>query len=103
MSRTVPDPNVHIRFDVAPTKVAYTGTAGRTAKLTPGLWYLTSDQACYIIQGNSAVVADTDDIPLWANTYLLIRVKDTGDESKSYVSAVQVSAGGTLWAIPARV
>jgi hypothetical protein len=94
---------VHIRFDLAPTKVAYTAVAGTTIKLDPGLYYLTSDQDCYVIQCGSGDAADTNDIPLFAKSYLLFRVKDTHDESKSYVSGVRMSSDGTLWAIPARV
>lgn len=94
-----PNPDLFLHFKDAPTKVAYTGTAGTTAELAPGLYYVTTDQDCFFIQGDEGVTADANDIPLWAKERVLVRVTGDGDQ---YLSAIQSSTGGTLYAIPAK-
>lgn len=81
--------------------VAYTGTAGNTATFKPGpgavLVWATSD--AYIRVGESAV-ATTADLPIPAYTPMVLAVpKGTGASWR--VSAIQISAAGTVYAKPA--
>lgn len=76
---------------------AYTGTAGNssaiTAVCTRILLWSTTD--CYVKVGITAT-ATSADLPLPAFTPIELPLTDEG----SRVSALQVSAGGTLYFIP---
>lgn len=79
----------------AATSVAYTGTHGRLGPLAAG-WYLVSCSTdAYVLQGGSAVAATASSNPLWAKTYINVYV---ASETDTYISAIQQSAGGTLYA-----
>jgi len=88
--------------------VAYTGTAGSVTGWNAGpqgvLVWCTSD--AYIRVGN-AVTATTADTPLPANTPVPIYVQQPGDAGGTggawRVSAIQISAGGTLYAKPINI
>jgi hypothetical protein len=88
--------------------VAYTGTAGSVTGWPAGpqgvLVWCTSD--AYIRVGN-AVTATTADTPLPANTPVPIYVQQPGDAGGTgaawRVSAIQISAGGTLYAKPINI
>jgi hypothetical protein len=87
----------------AAQSVAYTGTAGSTTGWNAGpqgvLVWCTTD--AYIRVGN-AVTATTADTPLPANTPVPFTVpKGTGGLWR--VSAIQVAAGGTLYAKPINI
>lgn len=79
--------------------VAYTGTAGSTSTWPVGptavvVWATTD---AYIRVGVD-VTATTADLPLPAYTPVLLRVPDEGDPWR--VSAIQISAAGTVYAKP---
>lgn len=76
-------------------KVAYTGTAGATATFsseTTAVWVLTTTDA--FIRVGATAVADKD---LYLPAYTPIVLAAAG---ATYVSAVQVASGGTLYACP---
>lgn len=81
--------------------VTYTGTAGTTTAWPRGpegvvVW---SDQACYIVVGEGTVATTANGTPIPANTPVPFKVpKGTG--SPWTVSAIQVSAGGTIYCKP---
>jgi hypothetical protein len=83
--------------------VAYTGTAGSTATWNAGpqgvvVW---SDQACYIEVGEG-VTATTSSTPIPANTPIPFKVPQ-GTGAQWRVSAIQVSAGGTIYCKPMNI
>ena len=88
--------------------VAYTGTAGSVTGWPAGpqgvLVWSTSD--AYIRVGNG-VTATSADTPLPANTPVPIYVQQPGDAGGTggawRVSAIQISAGGTLYAKPINI
>lgn len=92
----------------ATQSVAYTGTAGSVTGWNAGpqavLVWCTSD--AYIRVGNGAT-ATTADTPLPANTPVPIYVPQPGDAGGNggpwRVSAIQISAGGTLYAKPINI
>lgn len=80
--------------------VTYTGTAGSTATWAPGpqgvvVW---SDQACHIEVGEGAT-ATTASMPIPANTPVPFKIP-VGTGAPWRVSAIQVSAGGTIYCKP---
>jgi hypothetical protein len=81
--------------------VTYTGAAGTTAAWPSGpqgvLVWSTSDAYIRVVDGATvgATVADT---PIPANTPVPFKVPNTGIPWS--VSAIQISAGGTLFAKP---
>lgn len=84
--------------------VAYTGTAGATGTWPAGpnevLVWATTD--CYVKVGVN-VTADTTSMPLPAYTPVKIRVPPASSSNQGgpwRVSAVQISAGGTVYAKP---
>ena len=83
--------------------VAYTGAAGSTATWQAGpqgvvIW---SDQACYVAVGEGAV-ATTASTPIPANSPIPFKVPE-GTGAPWRVSAIQVSAGGTVYAKPVNI
>lgn len=83
--------------------VTYTGTAGNTATWQAGpqgvvIW---SDQACYVTVGEGAV-ATTASTPIPANSPIPFKVPE-GTGAPWRVSAIQVSAGGTVYAKPVNI
>jgi hypothetical protein len=88
--------------------VAYTGTAGSVTGWPAGpqgvLVWSTSD--AYIRVGNG-VTATSADTPLPANTPVPIFVQQPGDAGGTggawRVSAIQISASGTLYAKPINI
>lgn len=89
--------------------VAYTGTAGSTATWPEGpqgvLVWCTSDAYIRVGVGATATTADT---PIPANTPVPFTVPPVGSGSNSTgapwrVSAIQISAGGTLYAKPINI
>ncbi|CAB4200334.1 hypothetical protein UFOVP1355_40 [uncultured Caudovirales phage] len=89
--------------------VAYTGTAGTTLEWPPGpqgvLIWCTSDAFIRVGQGVTATTADT---PIPANTPVPFNVPNpstgvAGTGGPWVVSAVQISAGGTLYAKPINI
>ena len=88
------------KADFPAYSVAYTGTAGNTTAWNPGpqgvvVW---SDQACYVEVGVGAV-ATTASTPIPAYTPIPFKVP-TGTSGIWRVSAIQLSAGGTVYAKP---
>jgi hypothetical protein len=84
--------------------VAYTGTAGSTDTWVAGpqgvvVW---SDQACYIIVGEGVTATTSNGVPLPANTPVPFTVPG-GTGAPWRVSAIQVSAGGTVYAKPINI
>lgn len=79
---------------------SYTGTAGNTTTWAAGpqgvmVW---SDQACYIEVGESAV-ATTSSTPIPPFTPIPFKVP-ANTSGQWRVSAIQVSAGGTIYCKP---
>lgn len=85
--------------DVA-RSVAYTGTAGSTSAWNPGpasvMVFCTTD--CHVVVGEG-VTATTSSTPLPANTPIWLPVPP-GTGAAWRVSAIQMSAGGTVHARP---
>ena len=94
----------HLNYTTFPAlSVAYTGTAGNTATWQAGpqgvvIW---SDQACYVAVGEGAV-ATTASTPIPANSPIPFNVPE-GTGAPWRVSAIQVSAGGTVYAKPVNI
>jgi hypothetical protein len=88
-----------LSFGEAGKSVAYTGTAGTTANFGAGptgvLVWATTD--CYVDVGDT-VTATSADTPMPAYTPLLVRVPNP--QKPFRVSAIQISAGGTVYARP---
>lgn len=87
---------INPRYD-ASKNVAYTAAAGTTGAFSPAnavLVWSTTD--CYVKIGES-VTATADDLPIPAFTPILIRINT---QNPFVVSAIQISAGGTIYASP---
>jgi hypothetical protein len=87
--------------DKAPgATITYTGTAGVTAAFLPGsrgvLVWCTTD--AYVKVGE-AVTATTSDTPIPAGVPVVLEVP-TGTGAPWRVSAIQISAGGSVYAKP---
>ena len=84
----------------AAKSVAYTGTAGSTGTWGPGpkcvLVWATTD--AYVVVG-AGETATTSHTPIPAYTPVVLRVPDENSDNWR-VSAIQVSAGGTVYAKP---
>ncbi len=81
--------------------VAYTGTAGSTTAWPTGpqgvvVW---SDQACYVVVGEGVTATTANGTPIPANTAIPFKVP-FGTGAAWRVSAIQVSAGGTIYCKP---
>jgi hypothetical protein len=91
--------------DQFPARTAsYTGTAGSTGTWPAGpqgvvVW---SDQPCYIVVGEGVTATTSNGVPLPANTPVPFFVP-AGTGAPWRVSAIQVSAGGTLYAKPINI
>lgn len=87
----------------ATQSVAYTGTAGSTTGWNAGpqgvLVWSTTDAYICVGEGATATTADT---PLPANTPVPIAVPN-GTGAVWRVSALQLSAGGTVYAKPINI
>ena len=85
--------------DSAGLNVAYTGAAGNTGTFTPAprvfVWATTDS---YIRVGEG-VTATTSDLPVPASTPVIINVP-IGTGAPWRVSAIQISAAGTVYAKP---
>ncbi len=84
--------------------VAYTGTAGSTTAWPPGpqgvvIW---SDQACYIVVGEGVTATTANGTPIPANTAIPFKVP-ASVTGPWRVSAIQVSAGGTIYCKPINI
>ncbi len=81
--------------------VSYTGTAGTITNALPpdttAVWVWTTTDAC--VKVGTSPTATTADFPIPANVpvVLPVQVKDT---SAIKVSAIQITAGGTLYVCP---
>lgn len=79
--------------------VAYTGTAGSTSTFSPAqavLIWTTSDAYVKVGEG---VTATSADLPIPAYTPVMLSVP-AGSGAPWRVSAIQISAGGTVYAKP---
>ena len=82
----------------------YTGTAGSTATWPAGpqgvvVW---SDQACYVLVGEGVTATSANGTPIPANTPIPFVVPQ-GTGAPWRVSAIQISAGGTVYAKPINI
>ena len=89
------------KTDFPSYSAAYTGTAGNTTAWAPGpqgvvVW---SDQACYVEVGVGAV-ATTSSTPIPPFTPVPFVLPTNTSGAPWRVSAIQVSAGGTVYAKP---
>lgn len=86
--------------------VAYTGTAGVTTALPPGttVVIVTCTTAAHVRVGTGpALAATVADLMVPANVQVPLSVElptSPGSEAGIFVSAVQVSSGGNLHAMP---
>ena len=83
---------------------AYTGTAGSTSTWPAGpqgvvVW---SDQACYVLVGEGVTATTANGTPIPANTPIPFVVPQ-GTGAAWRVSAIQISAGGTVYAKPINI
>jgi len=85
----------------AAQSVAFTGTAGSVTGWPPGaqgvlVW---ADSPCYVVIGEGVTATTTNGTPIPSNTPIpfLVPLKVSGVWR---VSAIQISAGGTLYAKP---
>lgn len=83
---------------------AYTGTAGSTSTWPAGpqgvvVW---SDQACYVLVGEGVTATTANGTPIPANTPIPFVVPQ-GTGAPWRVSAIQISAGGTVYAKPINI
>ena len=84
--------------------VSYTGTAGNTSTWNPGpegvmVWSTTP---CYVAVG-VGVTATTSSTPIPAYTPVPFYAPQTGSGARWQVSALQVSAAGTVYAKPINI
>ena len=84
--------------------VSYTGTAGSTSTWNPGpegvvVWSTTP---CYVAVG-VGVTATTASTPIPAYTPIPFYAPQTGSGAPWQVSALQVSAAGTVYAKPINI
>jgi len=85
----------------AAQSVAFTGTAGSVTGWPAGpqgvvIW---ADSACYVVVGEGLTATATNGTPIPANTPIPFVVPQ-GTGAPWRVSAIQISAGGTLYAKP---
>jgi len=81
--------------------VAYTGTAGNTATYPAGpnsVWVLCTSSA-FVLVGEGAVATAANGIPVAANVPVCLEVP-AGTGAPWRVSAIQMSAGGSVYAHP---
>lgn len=83
---------------------AYTGTAGSTSTWPAGpqgvvIWSTT---AAYVIVGEGVTATTSNGTPIPANTPIPFKVPQ-GSGAPWRVSAIQVSAGGTIYAKPINI
>ena len=95
--------NPMAKADFPAKSVSYTGTAGSTGTWPAGpqgvvVW---SDQSCYIEVGEG-VVATTASTPIPPFTPIPFKVP-AGTGAPWRVSAIQVSAGGTVYVKPINI
>jgi hypothetical protein len=100
MPKTGSDILGHLRIKSAPIKVTSLTAATRSALLPKGLYSITCDQDCHILQGDVTVTADANDAPLWQKERGLVRVRRSNNDGDGYISVIRDSADGTLWIIP---
>lgn len=81
-----------------PASVAYTGTHGRLGPLAAGMYSVVTSTDAFVLQGGSAVAATASSNPAWLKVAFPVYVSDDLANSDSYISAIQSSAGGTLYA-----
>ena len=91
------------RTDFPAQSVAFTGTAGSTSGWNAGpegvmVW---CTEPCYIAVGES-VTATTSDTPIPAFTPIPFKVPE-GTGAPWIVSAIQVSAGGSIYCKPVNI
>jgi hypothetical protein len=84
--------------------VAYTGTAGSVTAYPPGpqgvvVW---CDSAAYVVVGEGVTATTSNGTPIPANTPIPFKVPQ-GSGAPWRVSAIQVSAGGTLYVKPINI
>lgn len=85
----------------AAKSVAFTGTAGSTGTYPAGpegvlVW---ADSPCYIVVGVGVTATTTVGTPIPANTPIPFKVPQ-GTGAPWRVSAIQISAGGTIYVKP---
>ena len=88
------------KADFPAQSVAFTGTAGSTSGWNAGpegvmVW---STEPCYVVVGEG-VTATTGDTPIPAFTPIPFKIP-TGTSGLWRVSAIQISAGGTVYCKP---
>lgn len=79
----------------ATVNASYTGTAGTTSAMPPGTQAVrvVSTTDCFVEVGNTAVAASSAYLPAYSPEYFPAISGDT-------VSAIQVSAAGSIYATP---
>jgi hypothetical protein len=82
--------------------VAFTGTAGVTTgwPFGPQGVYLISDSDCYVAVGVDVTATATNGFLLPAGIPITVYAPQTADTGKWRVSAIQLSAAGTIYATP---
>lgn len=77
------------------TRLSMTTTSARV-QLTPGMWMITADVDCRILQGTSSVsLSDaTKGVPVWAKSPLGPVCVDVA--ATSYIAALTLTGTGTL-------
>jgi hypothetical protein len=76
--------------------IPYTGTAGLSAQLAPGIYYLTADTNVFFKQGDSSVVAVagvSNRLPI--GTGVVVWVPAVGDND--YISVVRQTDSGSAY------
>ena len=85
----------------AAQSASFTGTAGSTAGWAAGpdgvvIW---ADSPCYVIVGEGVTATTSNGTPIPANTPIPFKVPQ-GTGATWRVSAIQISAGGTVYCKP---
>lgn len=100
------------RTSGASQKVSYTGTAGSSSALPQGttgvLCYCSTAAYIKVGWGASSVSATAADLPVPANTFVLLEVpkrgpNDAAGSDQAFVSAIQDAAGGNLFVQPVQL
>ncbi len=83
-------------WDTDPVKITYTGTAGTSAQLAPGLYYLVATTSCFFKQGAVSVVAvagTSNYLPAGMGVEVWVPAVGTDD----YVSVVRETSSGSAY------
>lgn len=97
MSVATPDMLMGLKYTSDPTTTTYTGTQGRIGPLAAGLWEISCSTDAFFLQGGSSVAATSSSNPIWSKEWRVVHVETPATDG--YISAIQQSSGGSIYAV----